>query len=294
MRFRDFIEVENHFFSVLRGGDPITCVLRYVPNGDRVKHGRRYRKISHSEAHRYFGGFYSDGLHYIPLERVEKHYDAMKNLSEVCERDECVRKVANFFKLEKMGVTGSRLIGLAKDDSDVDFVLYDECFELGREKMRKGIERKKLENPDFERIYVKRRVDLPFEIFVAHEKRKYNKAVIDGVSFDVLYVGRDVEIVKGIKVGKVEVKGTVVQAKPFDYPALYKLQNFDVLCFTHTFVGQAFEGELIEARGVLEVVDGKNVVIVGSRRDAKDEFVVSLTLLEREGMMDEFEMWKRI
>ena len=294
MRFRDFIKVEDHFFSVLKGGDPVIGVLRYVPNGDRVKGGRSYRKISHLEVHRYFREFYNDGLHYIPLKMVEEHYDAMKSLSKVCERDECVRKVANFFKLEEMGVTGSRLIGLAKVNSDVDFVLYDECFEFGREKIKKGLERGHLENPDFERIYRKRHVNIPYEIFVAHERRKYNKAVIDGVSFDILYVGKDVEIVRGRKVGKVEVKGTVVQAKPFDYPALYRLPNCDVLCYTHTFVGQAFEGEIIEARGVLEVVNGRKVVIVGSRRDVEDEYVVSLTLLEKEGMMDEFGMWKRI
>ena len=294
MRFRDFIEVDDHFFSVLKGGDPVICVLRYAPNGNRVRGKRTYRKINHSEVHRYFREYYNDGLHYIPLKRVEKHYDAMKSLPEICERDECVKKVADFFKLEKMGVTGSRLIGLAKEDSDVDFILYDECFELGREKIRKGIEKGDLENPDFERIYRKRKVNLPYEIFVAHEKRKYNKAVIDGVSFDILYVGGDVEIVRGRKVGRIEVRGKVIQAKPFDYPAFYRLPNFDILCYTHTFVGQAFEGEVVEACGMLEIVDGRKVVIVGSRRDVEDEYIVSLTLLEKEGMIDEFEMWKRM
>ncbi|ADB57757.1 nucleotidyltransferase domain-containing protein [Archaeoglobus profundus] len=294
MRFRDFIEVDNHLFSVLKGGDKIICVLRYVPNGDRVRGKNTYRKIKHSEAYRYLREFYNDGLHYIPLERVEKHYDAMKLLPEICERDECVKKVANFFNLEKMGVTGSRLIGLSKEDSDVDFVLYDECFNVGREKIRKGLEKGDLESPDLEKVYEKRNVALPYEIFVVHERRKYNKAIIDGVSFDILYAGRDANIVKGEKVGKVEVRGKVIQARPFEYPAVYKLPDCDILCYTHTFVGQAFEGEFIEARGILEIINGRKVVIIGSRRDIEDEYVVSLTLLEREGMIDDFEMWKRI
>ena len=281
MRFRDFIEVDNHYFSVLRGGYTIICVLRYVPDG----------KVEHSEVGKYFSEFYSDGLHYIPSNIVDRHYDAMKMLKDVCMRDECVRKVANFFKLEKMGVTGSRLIGLAREDSDVDFVLYDECFEIGREMIKKGMEKGILDEPDFEEIYKKRKVSLPYEVFEIHERRKYNKAVLNGVKFDILY-GGDVKLIRGKKVGKFTVRGRVVEAYPFNYPAIYKLNDFEILCYTHTFVGQAFVGEFIEARGVLEIVKGRKVLIVGSRRDKEDEYILSLTLLEREGIDYEIEMLK--
>ncbi len=292
MRFRDFVEVKDHYLSVLKGGSPIVCVMRYAPNGDRVKGGKSYKKVDHSEAGRYLSEFYRDGLHYIPLEIVDRHYDAMKMLREVCERDECVKRVADFFKLEKMGVTGSRLVGLAKDDSDVDFVLYDECFDIGREMIRRGIERGILDEPDFEEVYRKRKVSLPYEVFEVHERRKFNKAVLNGVRFDILYVGGDVRLVRGKRVGKLTVRGRVVEAKPFDYPAVYRLNDCEILCYTHTFVGQAFVGELVEARGVLEVLNGNRILIVGSRRDVEDEYVVSLTLLEREGIWYDFERLK--
>jgi len=294
MRFRDFIEVKDHFFSVLKGGNPVICVLRYVPDGDRVKESKSYQKVEHSNVHEYFKNFHKDGLHYIPLDLVDKHYDAMRLLPEVCERDECVKMVAEFFNLDKMGITGSRLIGLAKDDSDVDFVLYDECFEMGRIKIMNGLKSGELDEPDFERVYKKRRVNLPYEIFKVHEDRKFNKAVLDGVSFDILYVGGDVEIVRGKRVEKVTVRGKVTYADPFNYPAVYRIEGCDILCYTHTFVGQAFVGEMIEAKGYLEVVNGRKIIIVGSRRDSVDEYVVSLTLLERRGMLRDFERWKRI
>lgn len=289
MRFRDFIEVDGHYFSVLKGGKTVIAVLRYVPNGDRVKGGRSYRKVKHSETGNYFPEFYKDGLHYIPLKIVDRHYDAMRMLKNVCEKDECVRKVADFFKLKKMGVTGSRLIGLAKENSDVDFVLYDECFEMGREMIKKGFEEGVLEEPDFKEVYRKREVPLPYEVFEVHERRKFNKAVIDGVKFDILYVGGDIRVVRGKRMGKVTLRGKVVDADPFNYPASYKLNDCEVLCYTHTFVGQAFIGEFIEARGILEVVNGKKFLIVGSRREVEDEYVVSLTLLEREGLKYDFE-----
>ncbi len=287
MRFRDFVKFKDCYFSVLKGGEVLTCVLRYVPNGDRFKDGRSYRKVSHDEVGEYLKEFYSDGLHYIPKGLVEEHYDAMKSLKDVCERDEDVRKVADFFRLEKMGVTGSRLIGLAKKDSDVDFVLYDECFEIGRMKVKRGLERGLLEEADYERVYKKRKVQLPYDVFLIHERRKYNKAVIDGVSFDILYVGGDVVTFRGVKLGKVRVRGKVLKAHPFNYPAVYEIPNYTVLSYTHTFVGQAFEGEIIEAFGTLEVFEGRRFVIVGSRRECED-YVVSLTLLEKEGVLNEW------
>lgn len=289
MRFRDFIEVDGHYFSVLKDGDPVTAVLRYVPNGGRVKGDRSYRKVKHSESGMYFPELHKDGFHYIPSKIIDRHYDAMKMLKYVCEIDECVRKVADFFRLEKMGVTGSRLIGLAKEKSDVDFVLYDECFEIGREMIRRGIERGILEEPDFEEVYRKREVSLPYEIFEVHERRKFNKAVVDGVKFDILYVGGDVKIVRGKRMGKVTLRGKVVDADPFNYPASYRLNDCEILCYTHTFVGQAFVGEVVEARGILEIVNGERFLIVGSRREVEDEYAVSLTLLEKEGMSYDFE-----
>lgn len=286
MRFRDFIEIRDHFFSVLKGCDPVICILRYAPSN------RGMKKVQHSHVHTYFKEYYRDGLHYIPLKYVERHYDAMKMLEEVCERDMSVRNVANFFKLDKMGVTGSRLIGLEREDSDVDFVLYGECFEIGREKVRRGLERGVLDRPDFEKIYEKRKTSIPYSVFKVHEERKYNRAILDGIDFDILYVGEDVKIMKGEKVGKVIVRGKVIEARPFDYPAYYKLPGYDVLCYTHTFVGQAFEGEVVEVRGNLEIHGGKKFIIVGSRREVEDEYVVSLTLLEKRSIIDEFKMWR--
>jgi predicted nucleotidyltransferase len=300
MRHRDFIRVGDYYFSVVgyNHSRDVRCILRYIPdeNGDRSKNGKRFRKVSHEEALNYFKQFQADGLHYIPKHMIEEIYKPDERLKEICRYDESVRIVADFFKLPKMGVTGSRLIGLAKANSDVDFVLYDECFEIGRKVIKEGLEKGVLDEPDLEYVYRKRKVNLPFEVFAVHEKRKFNKARINGINFDILYVnskGQDFQ--RGVKLNKATVVARVLKANPFDFPAVYYVDSCvdAIVCFTHTFVGQAFEGEIVEAKGWIELVNGKKYLVVGSRRETADEYIVSLSLLENENVIDEFLNWKR-
>ncbi|NYT08201.1 MAG: DNA polymerase subunit beta, partial [Methanomicrobiales archaeon] len=56
-----------------------------------------------------------------------------------------------------------------------------------------------------------------------------------------------------------------------------------VLSFSHTYSGQAIIGERIEARGVCEEHDGERWLIVGTTRDARGEFIRSLSLLDEAG-----------
>jgi predicted nucleotidyltransferase len=48
----------------------------------------------------------------------------------------------------------------------------------------------------------------------------------------------------------------------------------EILCFTHTYVGQALTGETVEAAGAVEACDdGRKRLVVGSSREAAGEFV---------------------
>ncbi len=305
-RLRDFIRVEDCYFSVVgyEHCDGVRCLLRYVPckYGDRVDlRGKRYRKLSHKEALNYFKEFQRDGIFIIPHDIIDEIYKPDERLREVCERDEDVRKIAEFFELPKMGVTGSRLIGLKGKDSDVDFVAYGRSsFELGRKKITKGLKSYELEKPNLEHVYRRRRVNLPFEIFKIHEERKFNRAVLDGISFDLLYV-RDyderppIPEKKGKKIGYATITAEVIDDRfVFDYPACYFVDHPKIeaiLSFTHTFVGQAFKGEVVEAYGVVEKIDDKFYLIVGTLREC-DEYIVSKTLLNLSNLEYEFERWK--
>ncbi|MBO8179357.1 MAG: nucleotidyltransferase domain-containing protein [Archaeoglobus sp.] len=312
VRLRDFIKAEGCFFSVVgyRNEERIKSFLRYVPDssGDRELNGKRYKKLSHDEAvsSPLAKKYLNSGVFRLPYSVVEEVYKPEERLEFAMKSSE-VRKIVDFFSeipKDKMGVTGSRLIGLEGEDSDVDFIVYGNWWFRAREKLRKSIETGKLSEPDdatWGFIYRKRKIPLPYEIFILHERRKYHRAFLGSTYFDLLYVrdydeiGRDVPEEVGIKRGKAEIEATVRDdSLVFDYPGYYPVEHPEIeaiLSFTHTFVGQAFSREKILARGDVEEIDGKLYLIVGTKRETHDEFIVSLDLMEKAGLMADFERW---
>ena len=316
IRLRDFLRVKDLFFSVLgyRNEEYVKCFLRYVPNnkGDRIKDGKRFRKLIHDEAVSYAVknkiNYFKNGIFKIPLKDVDEVFKPEERLSEALAYRE-VRRVVEFFKgipNEYMGVTGSRLIGLIGEESDVDFVMYGSWWFKGREKIKRGIERNEISEPDSETwnfIYEKRRVNIPYDLFLVHEKRKYHRAFIKDTYFDLLYVrdyselGRKIPEDKGLKLGKKTIIAKVVDdSYIFDYPAYYAVAHSEikaVLSFTHTYVGQGFKNETIEAKGEVELIGKDKYLIVGSKREVEDEYIVSLDLIEKAGLEKEYKLWKK-
>ncbi len=320
IRLRDVVEFRNCYFSVVSyfNDRAVKCLLRYVPETifrevtgkkpERSKRRKGYVKLDHEEALNFFREYEKDGIFLLPVK--VKVFKPEAVTPALIKKDETVRKVYEFFSAPVKGVTGSRLIGLNAPTSDVDFVVYGKWFEIARRELKEGIEKgklRKLEDDEWKKIYRKRNPPFDFDTFVLHEERKYNRAMVDvcDIYFDLLYVRDYRELHKypefrGKKVGKVVVEGTVTDDSAiFDYPARYPLKDVkikyistsedvgecevgEVLSFTHTYAGQAFRGERIEAYGVLEVhpessgVAGK--VIVGTRR-VSDEYIISKTLL---------------
>ena len=109
-----------------------------------------------------------------------------------------------------------------------------------------------------------------------------------GTYFDILYT-RSYDNLAGAPSGKGEVLGkqTIVAkvtdaSLAFDNPAVYNIEHESVkkvLSFTHTYSGQAFTGETIEACGVLEQHGRERWLIIGTTRQAKGEYIISKTLL---------------
>ena len=307
VRLRDFIRVGELYFSVVgyRNDESVKALLRYAPdeNGDREKDGVKYKKLSYEEAinvgKRWFSE--SEGIFRVPREGIDEVFKPEEKLEEVMDSE--VKKVVEFFEgipREEMGVTGSRLIGLKKEgESDVDFVVYGKYWFIAREKIRKGIESGKLDEPDeetWERIYKKRNPPLTYEAFLVHERRKFHRAFVGSTYFDLLYVRGYEELERGFpeKIGRKisfrKIRARVVEDRfAFDYPSVYFVEHEEieaVVSFTHTFAGQVFRGEVLEAAGWIEEIDGAKYLIAGSKREVKDEYIVSLTLMEKEGIRD--------
>lgn len=306
IRLRDFIRVGDLYFSVLgyQNTERVKCFLRYSPNdnGDRLKGEKRFKKLSHEEAlaHPIASDLFDGKIFRVPPDRVDEVFKPEERLKDVMSPE--VAKVVEFFSnipIEEMGVTGSRLIGLEGNESDVDFIVYGKWWFIAREKLKKGLESKELQKIDddtWEFIYRKRKITLPFSVFVAHEERKFHRAFLGETYFDLLYVRGYDEIENGIpeepgkKVGKATINAKVIDDTfVFDYPAFYALDRGvkGILCFTHTFVGQAFKGETIVARGDIEVINGDRYLVVGTKREVEDEFIVSIDLLKKENLVME-------
>jgi len=306
LRLRDFVEDRDGWIYAVAtydNSERAGCILRYLPDpsGDRVNPGEvRYRKADFGEAFDLVERekpSYSGRFLRIPLRDLREIYKPEERLAFCAGRDRRVRALADLFSLPEgaLGCTGSRLCGLEAPSSDIDLVVYGRAFALARETLRRAIERGDVEGLSEElwrTVYEKRDPEIPFPVFLLHEERKWNRGVIGGTYFDLLftrsYGGLGGEpIPEGERIRRMTIEARVTDASlAFDSPAVYHVDHEEVdriVSFTHTYSGQALDGETVEACGVLEDHGEELWLVVGTTRTARGEYIVSRTLLEEEG-----------
>jgi uncharacterized protein len=304
VRLRDFIEDREgrlYAVSAYDNTEKIGCLLRYIPDpaGDRTRKGeRRYRKLDFDEAYAYISREkpeYADLIQRIPFTDVASVLKPEEEMGVIVRRSPLVARLAAVLGLPKgsHGCTGSYLCDLETRESDVDLVVYGRTFFSAQKILRRGIARGNISpvsDEVWETIYRKRRPELSRDEFLLHERRKDNRGEISGVYFDLLftrsYDALDPSPVrKGPVCGKMTIEATVTDASlSFDSPARYLVDHEEiqrVLCFSHTYTGQARDGELIQASGICEEHCGERWLIVGTTREARGEFIRSLSLLEK-------------
>lgn len=284
------------------------CILRYVsdPDGTRERDGIRYRKVGFEEGYELLRerkpGYVRD-VHVVPESDVVNHLEPPACISRLVREDERVRGIVESIEAAgvprgDMGVTGSMLLGLNVDSSDVDFVVYGDNWFHARDAIQKA--KANPESPVEEinmemwrRIYEKRVPELSYEEFLVHEKRKGNRGMINDTYFDLLFTRAWDQInsppERGEKRGMETVNAVVTDASlSFDSPAIYEVEHprvDRVYSYTHTYSGQAQAGEEIEARGVLEETGDESYLVVGTTREAKGEWIRSTTLLREKGLL---------
>lgn len=302
VRIRDFIETKDGWiFSVAdyAHADGLRCLLRYVPDakGSRIARGIRYRKLDFDEAYSFLKKErpeYVHDLHVVPEEDVMKIYRPSDELQNVAQKDCRVKKISTLLaeggvRDECMGITGSMLIGLQSPSSDIDLVAYGKSWWKARNIVAQAKDEGQIQELDeamWRRIYSKRKPETSFDEFVLHEMRKSNRGMIDGTYFDLLFTRDWTQIVQsppGKVIGKRKIVAKVLDAEfSFDSPAIYKLDHEvgEILCYSHTYAGQALPGETVEAMGVVEEIEEGHRLIVGTTREARGEWIRSLTLLD--------------
>jgi len=308
-RIRDFfITRQGWIFAVADYSHPhgLRSLLRYIPDpaGERQREGRRYRKLDFDDAFIFLRRERPEwvlDLHTVPDEEVVHIFQPAQGLDAVAGQDERVAKIAAILEdggvpRQQMGITGSMLIGLHGPASDIDFVVYGPHWWLARRILEKAKSQGRIDDLDeatWKKIYQKRKPEIGFDEFMLHEKRKGNRGMVDGTYFDLLFT-RDwsqIQIEKahsspGKVVGEGRISAQVVDADfAFDSPAIFKLdhpQVKEIFCYSHTYAGQALPREVIEAKGVLEETAQGLRLVVGTTREARGEWIRSLSLLESE------------
>lgn len=305
-RIRDFFETKDGWiFAVADYNHPegLRSMLRYVPDerGEREANGKRYRKLDFDPAFEFLRKerpSYVRDLHTVPESDVLRLYQPSVGLQAVAKRDTRVNKIATILAdagvpQTEMGITGSMLIGLNGPTSDIDFVVYGPWWWKARDIInaaKAGGEIQDLDLATWQKIYKKRKPETGFDEFMLHEKRKGNRGMVDGTYFDLLFTRDWSQIepqMKGKQLGPRKIVATVTDARfAFDSPAIFRLDHDEVseiFCYSHTYAGQAREGEVVEAQGVLEETAAGLRLVVGTTREAKGEWIRSLTLQEGVG-----------
>jgi uncharacterized protein len=302
IRLRDFVEDPDGWIyavSTYDNAEKVGCVLRYVPdeNGERVgPAGQRYRKYDFEDAYRKISAekpAYAGLVQRIPLLDLHRVLKPDQEISRIAGSHPYVKRLLDLFHLPAgtVGCTGSLLCGLENESSDIDMVVYGKHWFTAQALVKQGIADGRIEgmSPDmWRKVYEKRKPEIPYDAFVLHEQRKWNRGQIEGTYFDILYT-RSYDNLAGAPSGKGDVLGKQTIVAPvtdashaFDNPAVYNVRHEEVskvLSFTHTYSGQALTGETIEACGVLEQHGAERWLIVGTTREAKGEYIISKTLL---------------
>ncbi|ADE36735.1 nucleotidyltransferase domain-containing protein [Methanohalophilus mahii] len=309
-RLRDFVRTdEDCLFSVVDYFHPagVRGILRYAPDeaGNRFAKGIKYSKYDFEDSFDYMRKHHPDWIadvHIIPQERVSEILSPIDRLPEVVDSDERIKTIVKVLfdagiPMSKQGVTGSILPGLQNEMSDIDFVVYGPAWFKARDtiKRAKSLDSRieAIDENMWQRIYRKRSPEISYDEFFLHELRKGNRGMVDGTYFDLLFTRDWDQIHQPLERGEdtehIQIKATVTDATfAFDNPALYKIDHEEIdhiLSYTHTYSGQALAGERIEARGVVEELGHKKRLVVGTSREPRGEWMRSLTLLEKEGLL---------
>ena len=300
---KDFIETsEGLIFAVVENGDEqgqVLCFLRYVS----TKQG--WSKVNTDLANEllreqypeyiYYSKQRDATLHAVAFDRVKSHYQPRIKLQDLYKIEPIdavqadLKQLLDLYQqqginLEHVGVTGSLLIGAQNAQSDIDLVIYNRnTFRQIRSVTRKLIANHRLQSlsiSDWQDSYSRRHCEISLDDYIWHEQRKYNKALVNGRKFDLgLLTVTTQSSTAYKKQGRVKVNAIVTgDEQSFDYPAVFQINHpeiAEIVCYTATYVGQAFTGETIEVVGLLEqAVQGQQRLIIGSSREAEGEYLI--------------------
>ncbi|OYT30149.1 MAG: hypothetical protein B6U95_01350 [Thermofilum sp. ex4484_82] len=321
-----FIEsLEGLIFDVkglVHPPDRVIAYVRYIPDekGSRIRQNIRYRKIySLGERERFLKENYPKYLYKdpvfntvlqaVPIDKIAKIYDPRLKLKELVHKKSLtiVEKAAldlaliikekAGIKLEDIGVSGSILVDLSTESSDIDLVVYGEragwnAYYALKKLFDEGVV-DKYDRRSLEKLYEFRVKDtsINFEDFVKVESRKVLQGLFRSRDFYVRLVKKPSEYGENYgdriyeSLGYQVISAEVVEDKDSIFtPCKYLISNVKVLegcsryivdeivSYRGRFCEIATKGERIRARGKVEKVTDKKGrinyrLLVGENRE---------------------------
>ncbi len=312
----DFIEsIDGLIFDVkglVHPPDKIIAYLRYIEDskGTRRRGGRIYRRIYPLKIREellkvgypqylFYDPVFDEHLQGVPKDRIKRIYEPPEKTASLLDGESLdpveeralglIHTIhdASGVNFDKIGVSGSLLVDLQTESSDLDMIIYgrENCFavyEALKMLMRGGGCRGLIEQytlKDLKRLYKFRSGDMstPLMDFLKVERRRFMQGKFMGRDFFIRFIldWDEVDEEYGdrryVSSGYARIKAKVEDASQSIFtPCRYSLSNVrilsgrriqplkEVVSFRGRFCEQARNGELIVAQGKVEQVIEKD------------------------------------
>jgi len=334
----DYIETKNDslFFDVKgvhHPSDRKICFIRFYPhiNGVRIKNGKKYKKIydlqerfsflrKNHPKYLFFSKEYDMELQCVKNEDIKNIYTPREYYKELSQKfnlnrlEKCSKELCELFienlalPYGSIGITGSQMVGLSKEQSDIDLIVYGTDISRNFQKklaniLEKDQDCRKYKQEEYLTHYEWRvgGSGLPFEKFLKSERRKLHQGMYKGFEFFIRYI-KSPKDWKGTyydysykNMGRIKLKAKVTDdSNAIFTPCSYKIEcikaynnksiskniKLDDIIMVSSFRGRfcehAIKGETVLIEGKLEKV------IV---RNNKEYFRILLTDQKQDKMM---------
>lgn len=306
----DFIETAEGLIFDVKGlvhpPDRVIAFVRYFPSpeGDRERHGIRYRKVydlderfaflkEHFPQYLVYDPVLGETMIEVPAERVARHYLPICKLAELQSSsniNSLEEKTLDFvdFIMDaahvprgKVGVSGSILVGLASPSSDLDLIIYGvenamkvdlalkKHFEEGGRLKKYGLEMLKTLHED--RC---RESGVSFEDYLFHEQRKSFQGFFDETEFFIRYVKDRGEFNETYgeyvytPIGRSKIRGVVADDRDALFtPCSYTVEDVKIIeGLSNVPISSiaSFRGRFCE-----QAVDGETIIACGKLERVK-------------------------
>ncbi|MHA1272503.1 MAG: hypothetical protein ACTSQP_09790 [Promethearchaeota archaeon] len=309
----DYIELENNQLifdvkGVLHPKDKKICFLRFYPDpkGDRIRNNVKYKKIYDLKERFDFLKknypqyiFFSEQLDIeiqgVRNSEIKKIYHpkdfliSLEDKKKLTKTEELSLELCNLFieqggvPKESIGISGSLMVGLNKDESDIDIIIYGTSISHDFQESLNKI----LLNPnnycrqynlEEYKSHYKWRVggsNIPFEKFLFSERRKKHQGIFKDREFFIRYIkspndwGGTFYDFKYKNYGRITLMAEIVDATDSIFtPCSYQINPLKIIDIKNIGQQEIRKDEIIEAasfrgRFCEQAIEGEKILIEG-------------------------------